>query len=127
MIHFEIFVTDMTAAQIFYGHLFGWSFEKMSGGEDANYHLIISDALAGHMTGGMLARNTQMPKPGSGVRGSCLTIAVAKVDALYDWALSNGGAEALPPTDYPGIGRVAYIEDGQGNIVGMISPTEDGE
>ena len=26
------------------------------------------------------------------------------------------------PTDYPGIGRCAYVEDGQGNVVGMITP-----
>ena len=44
--------------------------------------------------------------------------------SLKDWALANGGAEALPPEDYPGIGRCAYVEDGEGNIVGMITPTE---
>ena len=53
-----------------------------------------------------------------------MTFTVDDCDKSYDWALVNGGAEALPPMDYPGIGRAAYVEDGQGNIVGMLTPTE---
>ncbi|MEX0344083.1 MAG: VOC family protein [Rhizobiaceae bacterium] len=41
---------------------------------------------------------------------------------LFGWALASGGAEALPPENYPGVGRCAYVEDGEGNIVGMITP-----
>jgi len=47
-------------------------------------------------------------------------------DERYDWALANGGAEASPPMDYAGIGRAAYVEDGQGNVVGMIAPAKEG-
>jgi predicted enzyme related to lactoylglutathione lyase len=53
-----------------------------------------------------------------------MTFEVDDCDATYAWALANGGAEALPPMDYPGIGRAAYVEDGQGNIVGMITSAE---
>jgi hypothetical protein len=28
----------------------------------------------------------------------------------------------LPPTSGEGIGRYAYVEDGEGNIVGFITP-----
>ena len=54
-----------------------------------------------------------------------MTFEVADCDERYEWALSNGGAEALPPQDYPGIGRCAYVEDGQGNVVGLIKPEGD--
>ena len=53
-----------------------------------------------------------------------MTFDVADCDERYAWALANGGAEALPPTDFPGVGRCAYVEDGQGNVVGMIASAE---
>jgi hypothetical protein len=51
-----------------------------------------------------------------------LTFTVADVDATYKKALATGGAEAMPPTDFEGIGRLAYCEDGEGNIFGIIQP-----
>jgi predicted enzyme related to lactoylglutathione lyase len=51
-----------------------------------------------------------------------MTFEVIDCDERYAWALANGGAEAMPPTSMPGIGRFAYVEDGEGNIVGMITP-----
>ena len=33
-----------------------------------------------------------------------------------------GGTEALPATDWPGIGRGGYLLDPDGNIFGLISP-----
>ena len=38
--------------------------------------------------------------------------------------LVHRGAKALPPMNNPGIGRAAYVEDGRGNVVGMITPAE---
>ena len=73
-------------------------------------------------TGGVMKRIGAAPEPGSPVRGGTMTFEVADCDERYAWALANGGAEALPPQDYPGIGRCAYVEDGQGNVVGMITP-----
>ena len=64
------------------------------------------------------------PEPGTAIRGGTMTFDVADCDERYAWALANGGAEALPPTDMPGIGRFAYVEDGQGNVVGMIKSAQ---
>ena len=69
-----------------------------------------------------MQRPDAAPAPCSAVRGCTMTFEVDDCDDHYDWALKNGGAEALPPMDYPGIGRAAYVEDGEGNIVGFISP-----
>ena len=63
--------------------------------------------------------------PGTAVRGWTMTFDVDDCDERYAWALKNGGSEALPPTDMPGIGRFAYVEDGQGNIVGMLTSEGD--
>ena len=84
-------------------------------------------ATGGLLTAGLLAmqRMGDAPAAGSPVRGGTMTFEVDDCDDRYAWALAHGGAEALPPTDFPGIGRCAYVEDGQGNIVGMISPVAE--
>ena len=126
MPHFEIHATDVERAKAFYGGLFGWSFAPMPGAEEVGYHLIDGDEVGMDkgLTAGLMRRMGEAPAPGSPIRGGTMTFAVADCDASYDWALANGGAEALPPTDYPGIGRVAYVEDGEGNVVGLISPLQ---
>ncbi|GGE21890.1 glyoxalase [Primorskyibacter flagellatus] len=127
MPHFEIHVSDGARARAFYTGLFGWSFAAMPGGEEIGYQLIEgADIGEGKgVTGGMMNRMGAAPAAGSPVRGGTMTFDVADCDASYDWALAHGGAEALPPMDYPGVGRCAYVEDGEGNIVGMISPLKE--
>lgn len=44
------------------------------------------------------------------------------VDGLMRRAVELGGTEALPATDWPGIGRGGYLLDPDGNIFGLISP-----
>ncbi len=122
--HFEIHVADSARARAFYGGLFGWSFDPMPGGEDMEYHLITGAGISpdAALSGGMMKRIGAAPTPGSPIRGATLTFEIKDVDASYAWALENGGAEALPPADYPGIGRCAYVDDGEGNVVGFITP-----
>lgn len=127
MPHFEIHASDVDQAKAFYSGLLGWNFLPMQGGEDVGYHLIEGDQIGSDklLTGGLMSRMGAAPAAGSPVRGGTMTFEVTDCDDRYVWALANGGAEALPPTDYPGIGRCAYVEDGQGNIVGMITPAPE--
>jgi len=125
--HFEIHVNDMSRAKAFYGAVLNWRFAPMSdgGGDEIDYHLVSCDHIGErhNLTGGLLRRmDDSSPAPGSPIRGCTLTFEVADVDATYEKALKSGGAEALPPTDYPGIGRAAYCEDGEGNVFGIITP-----
>ena len=124
MPHFEIHASDVDAAKAFYAGLFGWAYERMEEAGDADYHLVLGDGIGGGapVTAGIIRRVGASPEPGSPIRGGTMTFEVDDCDGRYAWALSHGGAEALPPTDYPGIGRAAYVEDGQGNVVGMITP-----
>ena len=126
MPHFEIHAADVARAKTFYSGLLGWGFTAMPGGEDMDYHLIEGPGIGTGraLTGGIMRRMGPAPAAGSPVRGGTMTFEVEDCDARYAWALANGGAEALPPQNYPGIGRCAYVEDGEGNIVGVITPAK---
>ncbi len=129
MPHFEIHVSDVTKAKEFYAGLFGWSFIKMEGdeAEAIDYHLAEGEEIGFDkgLTLGLLKRMGDAAPNGSAIRGGTMTFEVADCDNRYAWALDNGGAEALPPTDFEGIGRCAYVEDGFGNVVGMITPAQE--
>ncbi len=129
MPHFEIHASDVDAAKNFYAGLFGWAFAPMPGAEDMGYHLIegAGIGMGRDLTGGIMRRMGDAPSPGSPVRGGTMTFDVADCDERYQWALANGGAEALPPTDYPVICRAAYVEVCQGNIFGIIAPAKGDE
>ena len=124
MPHFEVHASDVGRAKTFYTGLFGWSFAPMPGGEEVEYHLIEGDQIGSDrgVSGGLMKRMGPAPAADAPVRGGTMTFEVSDCDERYGWALANGGAEALPPMDYPGVGRCAYVEDGEGNIVGMITP-----
>lgn len=128
MPHFEIHARDVEQAKTFYAGLLDWRFAPMAGGEAAGYHLIEGKGIGRGqaLTAGLMQRIGDTPAAGSPVRGGTMTFEVGDCDERYAWALANGGAEALPPSDYPDIGRCAYVEDGQGNIVGMITPAPEG-
>lgn len=126
MPHFEIYAADVEAAKAYYTGVFGWIFSKMPGAEEVQYHLAEGDdvGMEKGCTVGLLIRPDSAHPAGTAIRGGTMTFEVPDCDASYAWALANGGAEALPPMDYPGIGRCAYVEDGQGNVVGMITPVK---
>ena len=90
------------------------TFEKMPGG---SYHLEGRRYRPGPRAHRRALRG-HAPSRRQCVRGCTLTFEVPDADATYARALAEGGAEAM--TDFPGIGRCAYMEDGEGNIFGVI-------
>ena len=120
--HFEIHVSNIEKAKAFYATVLGFTYERMPG--EMEYYLISSDNVGFDkgLTGGMFQRNAPEPASGSGPRGAVLTFPVEDVDQSYALALANGAADAMAPTDFEGVGRCAYVEDGQGNLFGMITP-----
>ena len=62
------------------------------------------------------------PAPGAPVNGSNFVIGTDEVDALFARGVELGATEALPLQDMPGVGRVGYLLDPDGNVFGLISP-----
>jgi len=130
VVHFEIHASEPQRLIDFYSNLLGWSFESY-GSQDQPYWVIdtgegaIGNAAAEKglgINGGLTQREGPSPEVGAPVNGCNIVIGVEDVDGLMARGVELGATEALPATDWPGIGRGGYLIDPDGNIFGLISP-----
>ena len=126
VVHFEIHGSDPAVLVDFYGRLLGWTFQQFG---DMPYWSIdtgegaMNQGGAGHgINGGLTQRQGPKPEIGGAVNGANLVVAVDDVDGLFAKGLELGGTEAIAPNDMPGVGRLAYLHDPDGNVFGLISP-----
>lgn len=128
VVHFEIHGSEPERLIEFYTDLLGWSFTRFG---DMPYWAIetgdgsIGMTEPGHgINGGLAQRVGPRPEEGAPINGCNLVVGVdGSVDDLYRRGLELGGAEALPPEDMQGVGRIAYLRDPDGNVFGLVSPT----
>ncbi|MBY0513217.1 MAG: VOC family protein [Gemmataceae bacterium] len=118
VVHFEIHADEPERAARFYGELLGWSFTKWDG--PMPYWLVTTgpDGTPG-INGGLIQR----PHPitgNDGVIAYVCTANVDSVDATVARGVELGGAVALPKMPVPGIGRLAYLKDTEGNGFGVM-------
>jgi uncharacterized protein len=130
VVHFEIHATDPQRLIDYYSSLLGWTFENYGGG-DQPYWVINTgegaiDNVAGKpglgINGGLTPRQGPRPEVGAPVAGCNIVVGVDDVDGLMARGVELGGTEALPATDWPGIGRGGYLLDPDNNVFGLISP-----
>ena len=110
----ELMTTDVEGATNFYGTLFGWQYEAFPMGE-MTYHVIRS---GNDETGGI------MPMPPQAVDHPPawgIYVTVDNVDATVQRAEELGGKIHQPPTDIPGVGRFAVLQDPQGAYISVIT------
>jgi predicted enzyme related to lactoylglutathione lyase len=126
VVHFEIHGSDPEQLVDFYSQLLGWSFQRF--GEmpywaiDTGEGAIDLGAPGTGINGGLTQRQGPRPEPGAPVAGANIVVGVEDVDGLFAKGLELGGSEALAPADMPGVGRLAYLLDPDGNVFGLISP-----
>jgi predicted enzyme related to lactoylglutathione lyase len=117
-VHFEIHATDPDAARTFYGALFGWTFEQFG---EMSYWLIRTGGGQGR-DGGLLLRGTDAPEAGRSPNAFVVTFDVEDCDATVASAVAAGAGVAMPADDMPGVGRLAYLIDPDGNLFGVLQP-----
>lgn len=101
----ELDTDDTAAAQTFYTQLFGWTAK-----ESPQYTEL-------HRNGTPIGGLMRIPKEWGDVPPNWLTyFAVADVDAAAAKAKDLGGSAIVPPTDIPGTGRFAVLQDPQGAV-----------
>lgn len=121
-IWYELMTSDVDAAADFYGAVVGWrvrAFDEAAGG----YRLFGTGTAD---VAGLMA----IPADASavGMRSCWLGyIGVDDVDRVAAAIVADGGAQPMPPTDIPGVGRIAMLKDPQGAPFYVMRASMEGE
>lgn len=119
VIHFEIHAGDPDRAQRFYESVFGWSITRYEG-TPVDYRLITTGTEAPGIDGAILQRQGEVD--GQAVIAFVCTVQVDDLAATQQAVADAGGEEVVAPDDIPGVGRLAYFKDTEGNIFGALQP-----
>lgn len=130
----ELRTRDPQKTQAFYSSVFGWTPKVEAQGEasdQANTAANTPASTGGQQPYTIFTANGQEvagaeaipPNASADARPGWLTyVQVADVDEAARKALENGGKIIQLPVDVPSVGRMAEIEDPEGNRVGLVSP-----
>lgn len=119
VIHFEIHAGDPDRAQRFYESVFGWSITRYEG-TPVDYRLITTGTEAPGIDGAILQRQGEVD--GQAVIAFVCTVQVDDLAATQQAVADAGGEEVVAPDEIPGVGRLAYFKDTEGNIFGALQP-----
>lgn len=122
VVHFEIPADNVERAKKFYQDTFDW---KITPVPQLNYTLLGTVEIdeknmpkeAGAINGGLMERSF-------GIKGPVLTISVTNIDAAIEKIQKLGGKIVQGKMEVPTVGFIAYFADTEGNILGLIQPTE---
>ncbi len=111
VVHFELPVDDFKRAGDFYRNVFGWEITAYPG--EAEYYLV-KTGEEGELgiDGGLTAR--------SALSHTTNTVDVADLDEAVAKVEANGGRVFAPRMEIPNVGWLAYVEDTEGNVLGMM-------
>ena len=130
VVHFEIHASEPQKLIDFYTNLLGWTFQSYGSGDQPYWVIDTGEGAIGNaagqpglgINGGLVPRQGPRPEVGAPVVGANLVVGVVDVDRLMQRALELGATEAMPATDWPGLGRGGYLLDPDNNVFGLISP-----
>lgn len=112
VVHFELAADDPERAVSFYEKVFNWKITKWDGPED--YWLIQTGAKdKPGIDGGLMRRDDRFGPVTN-------TIEVDSVDSFTDKIVGIGGKIYVPKMAIPGVGWLAYCQDTEGTIFGIM-------
>jgi len=112
VVHFEVAADDPERAAAFYQDVFGWEIHKWDGPMD--YWLIKTGPEGQPGINGGLHRKT------GPVGGHVNTIDVPSVDDFVAKIEAHGGTIVRPKRAIPGVGWLAYAQDTEGGVFGIM-------
>ena len=109
----EIPVTDLDAAQGFYEAVFGWKMKRDDSGPNPMVNFSSDmQSVGGHLYPG---------KPAAEGQGPTIHLAVENLEAGLERCRAAGGTVLSPAIEIPP-GRFAYVQDPDGNSLGLFEP-----
>ena len=118
-IHFEIHADNPERAIAFYRTVLGWSFSKWDG--PMPYWMVVTGPEnEPGINGGLHPRMGPPAVAGQAVIAFVCTVYVDSLDAYTAKVVAAGGAICVPKMPIPGIGWLAYGNDTEGNIFGLM-------
>lgn len=112
VVHFEVKARDVERASSFYREAFDWDAQEWEGPTPYRFLITGSDGEAG--IDGAVATDD-----GSG-QSIVLTLEVPAVEEAERRVASAGGKVTRSNEPIPGVGRLAYVEDSEGNTFGIL-------
>ncbi|MCK6629154.1 MAG: VOC family protein [Anaerolineae bacterium] len=123
VVHFEMPAEDRNRMAEFYTKVFGWQ-TQMLGPEMGEYVLVTTTESddngpkqPGAINGGFFPKTSDTP-----AQHPSIVIAVDDIEASVRKVTDAGGKIMGGPYDIPGIGKHAYFQDTEGNVVSMLQP-----
>ena len=124
VVHFEIVAVNPDRAIDFYSKVFGWEFKKFEESE-MDYWTIMSvpQNTPNAINGGLRKEmGTDVKEKTKSVNGFINFVAVDSIDGTLEKIKNNGGKIVQPKMAVPKVGWLAYCDDSEGNIFGVIQP-----
>jgi uncharacterized protein len=116
VVHFEISADNPERAAKFYKEAFGWKIEKWNG--PMEYWMVMTgEKEEPGINGGLMKREKTMPPTTN-------TIDVKSVDDATAKITKSGGKIIKPKMAVPGVGWMAYCQDTEGNLFGIMQMDE---
>jgi hypothetical protein len=114
--HFAINADDIPASRAFYRAAFGWQFTAW--GPPGFYRVDADDPHGPGVTAALQQRRQLLADhPTTGFE---CTIAVDDVRRVEEAAVAGGGRVLMEATTIPGVGRLIWLADPAGNVVGAM-------
>ena len=120
--HFEIPADDIDRAKKFYELSFGWGMKDWPMPDGSTYVGVYTGPVdeknmwkePGFINGGMVKRGGSFP-----IMVPCITPVVKDLEASLEKIKAAGGKMVMEPKEIAGMGRYAYVQDTEGNVVGV--------
>ena len=120
--HFEIPADDLARAKKFYESTFGWQTMDWPMSDGSNYVGLHTGPVdeknmwkePGFINGGMFKRGGSFA-----AKGIVITPVVQDIMAAIEKVKAAGGKLVAEPKTIPDMGIYAYVEDTEGNVIGI--------
>ena len=121
VIHFEIHADDPERASAFYQAVFGWEIKKWDGPVD--YWLVTTGPEGEQgINGAIMRRMGSEPTDDQDVNSFVNTVETTSIEDTEKAVPEAGGEQVVARQEIPGVGKVSYFKDTEGNIFGAMEP-----